>query len=792
MPRVGLNQTNFSKGQFSRDYAGNYSSDQYLEGVDTAINVIARPEGGLIKRPGNIDLPVRVLLSGTTISVTSNVATFTLAASFADTVNTGDLISVTGHATSGLNVTRVAATKLTSTTFSVPVNGVSNGTYSQVGLTVNNNSGIGYNARAIPFQFIDPSTNTLQVTWLYFRTDNRVLIVDPYLTVQVLDLSLGGASISTTNIDRFNFVQVRSSIIIVDRAFPPTQLTRDDSIPSWTVSTLYVPKDGPWEDANTNPNFKIRVVGLTSTDNGFTGTGTVRSVNKADTILSPGWFLDAWVGRQFRIRFADTTEEKWGVCTINSVSNDDAGATCSGFNITVNATYPILKNHTGTAGSASTKNWQLSAWYANNYPTEITYHQGRLWFFRDDYRWATKVGDLDVFSPNEPAQDDKSYVTLPTSGIAVHSIEPNFNQIQWAVSYNSLHLGTLQGGQVIQGANKEAAITPSTIAILTQHWQSTCNIHPVVSKYLYFLDATTTRLFRTEFDFVNDAFLPIEITENNRDILYPGAVHMALFTYPFKMIWVTLKDGSIAVCSMDEAEKSFGWTKINLATDKAKWVYKVSYAQEFPSKEYIFVCTKSGKLIRFGDILPKSGVAPTTETLNASAPFQTTNTLTIEEYTVDNAILYNAATTFNLNNLPVGHQLVNTTTYEAFNRTGVTSNVTPAQAYQTGAIITPSIKLRPMDIITAQGSNLKDTKEGKRIFFNLARSDNFKVREESMNDWTSVTVRTTSQPLYTGIFEMDNFNTDVKSVQRIEISQDFSTPFQLNSVHVDMQVQEVT
>jgi hypothetical protein len=416
-----------------------------------------------------------------------------------------------------------------------------------------------------------------------------------------------------------------------------------------------------------------------------------------------------------------------------------------------------------------------------------------LWFFRDDYRWSTKVGDLNVFSPNEPAADDKSYVTTNASAIAIHSIEPDFNQVRWAVSYNALHLGTLQGGQVIQGANKESAITPTTVSILTQHQQGTSTIRPVISKYLYFLDSTTTRLFRLEFDYVNDAYLPVEITETNRDILYPGAVHMALVTYPFKMLWVTLKDGTIAVCSMDEAEKNFGWTKISLASDKAKWVYRVVQAQEFPNKEYIFVGTKSGKLIRFGDILPKSGVAPTTETLNAAAPFQTTNNLTIEEYVVDNAVLVNAGVTTNLNTLAVGQQLVNTTTYEALNRTTGSTTVTPTNNYQIGSIITPTIRLRPLDVITAQGSSLKDTKEGKRIFFSLSRSSNFKIKEVKINTWTDVIVKENNiAPLFSGLFEMDNFNTDVGSILRIEISQDFSTPFQLNSVHVDTNIVEIT
>jgi hypothetical protein len=52
MPRISINQTNFTQGQISKHFAGRYDSKEYLEGALELTNVIVRPEGGVFRRPG--------------------------------------------------------------------------------------------------------------------------------------------------------------------------------------------------------------------------------------------------------------------------------------------------------------------------------------------------------------------------------------------------------------------------------------------------------------------------------------------------------------------------------------------------------------------------------------------------------------------------------------------------------------------------------------------------------------------------------------------------------------------
>jgi hypothetical protein len=52
MPKFTINQTNFSAGQISKHLAGRYDSKEYLEGALELTNLIVRPEGGVVRRPG--------------------------------------------------------------------------------------------------------------------------------------------------------------------------------------------------------------------------------------------------------------------------------------------------------------------------------------------------------------------------------------------------------------------------------------------------------------------------------------------------------------------------------------------------------------------------------------------------------------------------------------------------------------------------------------------------------------------------------------------------------------------
>jgi len=710
MPRISINQTNFTQGQISKHFAGRYDSEEYLEGALELTNVIVRPEGGAVRRPG---------------------------------------------------------TKL-----------------------VQNYDDY---ARAIGFQITAGTAAKL-----IFEPDGNVQIIDPTGSYTVASGITGAA------VHEFDNAKVRSSLIIVHRSFAPKELKRTFNISTslweWSIAN-WVFKDGPWEELNLDPSKKLKPRSATSPvftsgDNGFTGEGFLEVVNKAGNannwIGTSGALFDAFVaGRKIRFRQFNTSpaEEKWANLTIVS-------KTTSEVRVTVNNEYPILK----IGAAAESKNWRLDAWYANNYPDRVALHQDRLWFFRDGWSWATMGSNLDTFSPSIPSLNDDTYQVTNDSGIAVEGINPTTTTTQWAVSYQALHVGLDGGGQIIQGQSTYSGITPSTVSIARQHGLPCSNVKPVLANYLYFVDSSRQKLYRLEYQYLYNAFLPKEITENDRDILFPGVRDMTFVAFPWKMIWATLEDGTIAVCTIDDEEKVFAWSKIVLANNyKARYIFAVNEDYDFPSKPTIYVLTEESLLLSFGDITVRKGVSTSRLTNTNSPPYFTSTSYKPREYVVDLALDANAGSPYNLSSLTSTYCLVDKTTYA--NYLTKSETITPANDYQVGASFYASMRLKPVDYIQSQTSNKKDLKSFQRIFFNLVDSGEFQIAEENtivegalvwkdVKFWDANSNVTTPPALFTGEKEIDYGSTQTFKPTLL-IKQTKNVPFQVNSVSYDININEI-
>ena len=635
---------------------------------------------------------------------------------------------------------------------------------------------------------------------LIFEPDGNVQIIDPSGSYTVATGITGAA------VHEFDYAKVRSSLIIVHRSFAPKELKRTFNISTslweWSIAD-WVFKDGPWEELNLNPNYKLRPMlddnsNWTAGDNGFTGTGNLKIVNKNDNpnnwIGVSGALFDAFVsGRKIRLRHVTgSTEEKWAVLNINSKSTTD-------ISVTVDSEYPLLKVSTG-ANTANSKNWRLNAWYANNYPDRVALHQDRLWFFRDGWSWATMGSNLDTFSPSIPSLNDDTYQVTNDSGIAIEGINPTTTTTQWAVSYQALHVGLDGGGQIIQGQSTYSAITPSTVSIARQHGLPCSNIRPVLANYLYFVDNSKQKLYRLEYQYLYNAFLPQEVTENDRDILFPGVRDMVFVAFPWKMIWATLEDGTIAVCTMDDEEKTFAWSKIVLANNyKARYIFAVNEDYDFPAKQTIYFLTEDSLLLSFGDITVRKGVSTSRLTNTDTAPYYATTSYKPREYLVDLALDSNAGSPYDLSTLLSNYCLVDKTTYANY----LTTNeiITPANDYQVGASFYASMRLKPLDYVQSQTSNKKDLKAITRLFFNLVDSLDFQVAEEGTITegaviWSDVKMGVPSDnitippALFTG--EKEHKYTSRESFAPIlNIRQTKNTPLQINSISYEVNINEV-
>ena len=710
MPKFTINQTNFSAGQISKHLAGRYDSKEYLEGALQLTNLIVRPEGGVVRRPG-----------------TKNI-----------------------------------------------YNGIAG-------------------SRGIGFQI-----EAGKAAKMLFQPDNTVVILDPDSGTQTLTTGIG------TMIHAFDYAKVRSSLIIVHRSFPPKELKRASN-GTWSIAD-WVFKDGPWEDLNLNPQYKLRPVAddasnwdpVPNSGGGFIGTGNLKIVNKNDHITNwigtSGALFDAFsVGRKIRFRqvnsLSNPTEEKWAVMTINSKNTTDV-------NVTVDPEYPFLLagvNH-------QSKNWRLSAWYPNNYPDKVALHQDRLWFFRDGWSWATMGSNLDTFSPSIPSLNDDTYQVTNDSGIAIEGINPTSTTTEWAISYQALHVGTDGGGQIIQGQSTYSAINPSTVSIARQHGLPCSSIKPVVGRYLYLVDAAKRRIFRLEYEYLYNSFLPKDISETNHTMFDVGILDMEMVNYPWKMLWVVLEDGTIAVCTMDDEEKNFAWSKIVLANNqKARYVFKTSENWAFPSKEYVHIIDGSGDIIRFGDIETRAAESIIRWQYRGIFPYGETGLIyDTEEYLLDNLTEYSSGS-FNLATLTATQALVVKTTYA--NYLTKSETITPVHDYQVGASFYASMRLKPLDYVQSQTSNKKDLKAITRLFFNLVDSLDFQVSEEGTVTegaviWSDVKIGIPSDNitipplLFTGEKEHKYISKE-SFAPVLNIRQTKNTPLQINSISYEVNINEI-
>jgi hypothetical protein len=714
MPRISINQTNFTQGQISKHFAGRYDSKEYLEGALELTNVIVRPEGGVVRRPGT-----KLIYNG------------------------------------------VAGSK-----------------------------GIGFQ--------IDGGS----AAKILFQPNNTIVIIDPVSGTQ----TLSGTGLGV-NIHHMDYAKVRSSLIIVHRSFAPKELKRtfntSTSLWEWSIGN-WVFKDGPWEELNLNPQYKFRPEADNASNwdpvpfsgGGFIGTGNLKIVNKNDNpvnwIGTSGALFDAFsVGRKIRFRQINTSpaEEKWAVFTINSKNTTDV-------NVTVDPEYPFLNagiNH-------HSKNWRLSAWYPNNYPDKVALHQDRLWFFRDGWRWATKASDLDTFSPSIPSLNDDTYQVTNDSAVSIEGISANSESPKWAVSYQALHTGTDGGGQIIQGQSTYAAITPSTVSIASQHGLPVGEVKPVLGRYLYFTDSSQRRIFRLEYQYIYNAFLPIEVTANQHDLFDIGIKDMEFINYPWKMLWVVLEDGSIAVGTMDDKEENFAWSKIVLANNnKARYIFSTLEDWVFPAKQKVYIVDAGGDIIQFGDIETRKADSLTTFIYTGSSPYTASVVYDTEEFLLDYLTEYESGTSFNLSTLLSTQSLVIKTTYA--NYLTKSETITPANDYQVGASFYASMRLKPVDYIQSQTSNKKDLKSFQRIFFNLVDSGEFQIAEENtmpegalvwkdVKFWDANSNVTTPPALFTGEKEIDYGSTQTFKPTLL-IKQTKNVPFQVNSVSYDININEI-
>ncbi len=223
-----------------------------------------------------------------------------------------------------------------------------------------------------------------------------------------------------------------------------------------------------------------------------------------------------------------------------------------------------------TLGSnKKTHRWSEGA-YSNfrGWPVDVTISaEERLTFTGNPSQplttWGSISGDFTSFKEGT-LDDDAITQTLVGSG--------QQNQIQWALTKNTLIMGTVGGEHLLGASNIEEALTPDNVRAKLQTTYGSENIAAlVVNQAVLFAQrgGRKIREFVSQFDPAsgNDNYVADDLTVFAEHITESGIANMSFQRTPDPMVWCGRTDGQVAVMSYERAQNVFGWSRIVTQTN---------------------------------------------------------------------------------------------------------------------------------------------------------------------------------------------------------------------------------
>lgn len=583
MPRIQPPQPSFNAGEFSERLFARTDFSKYRHALETAVNVIPLPEGGLCRRPGT-----RFVTEVKESAVKSRLRGFEFSDEQAYVLELDDQ-SLRFYRNQG----QIAAGDITATisngTFDTDITGwtdqsgagssiahdsdeggrlalTSNGTTDAHGeQQVTNAAAVSHVLRfrvrgapgdAVKLRIGTSSTGTelvddfeARVGWhaheftataadfyvQFLHATGKILYVDD---VSLIDEAAVEIGTPWPEADLFSVEGPQSNDVqyLFHASHPAYKLERRGHA-TWSLVEVAW-QDGPWMDENA-----------TSTTLSFsaaTGLGVTVTASSTVGINDGDGFKSSDVGRQIRLT-GSTINWGWAIIT----------AIASATSVTVDV------KRTVTVTTAQTK-WRLGAWSGTNgYSGGGIFFQQRLFGFSKQTWSASQTGDFEVMSPDSP--DSGSGVwdgTVEDDDALDYTLSADkANVIRWMRPNNkTLSIGTV-GGEW-QAISQGAVITPSDVNVERHTTHGSARINPVgVGRVTLFVQRATRKIWELGFSFDADGLDAFDMTRLAFHVTRSGIVEMAYQEEPNSLVWAVRGDGQLASMTFRREEDVVGWAR---------------------------------------------------------------------------------------------------------------------------------------------------------------------------------------------------------------------------------------
>lgn len=209
-----------------------------------------------------------------------------------------------------------------------------------------------------------------------------------------------------------------------------------------------------------------------------------------------------------------------------------------------------------TAAPALSWSLEASMWSASNgYPRTGTIHEQRLWCAGSakypQTIWGSRTALYLDFTKGT-ADSDACIFTVASDEV---------NPISFLASNRTMLIHTF-GGELAMAGGNEKPITPTNVQIKPQTGYGSKTVRPLmVGKESIFVQRSGRKVRAMSYSFQIDGYQAPDLTILAEHITLSGVVAMAYQQEPDQLMWMVLGDGTLISCTLDRDQQVNGWAR---------------------------------------------------------------------------------------------------------------------------------------------------------------------------------------------------------------------------------------
>lgn len=384
--------------------------------------------------------------------------------------------------------------------------------------------------RLVPFVFSTTQAYIIEFGNAYLRFYHTEAVIEsggsPY------EISSPWA---TADVDELQHAQSADILYVVHKDYQPRKVSRTGHA-AWTVS-LFDFLDGPYGLENVTAT-------TLAIDTASVGTGRTITASSTTGINGGSGFVANDVGRLIRV--GESSE--WGNAKITAITD------------TTHVTVDVKDTFKSTGAR---KTWRLGSWYIGNWPSSVSFAEGRLWFGGEPNTPQSVHGsmsaDFENFAPTSEnvLADD----TINDDNAIDYTIGANqVNVINWLEVGRNLIMGTPGGLFPLQASSNNEPVTPTNVNVPQSTAFGTRAIQPrKTSSRTVYVSRAAIRVRALKYSFEVDDFISEDLTKLADHITTSGIIHLEYQQEPESIVWALRSDGKLAALTYVPEEEVFAW-----------------------------------------------------------------------------------------------------------------------------------------------------------------------------------------------------------------------------------------